>query len=116
MSGKDPEVLVEPEPETVLSETVVEAEEGVKVLQDHSEDCEDNDPKKANDIEPVAALPTMKKFPMREITIGPLRFNWLVSLLGLGVLWGVAFFCIASPDASATLGKWYSTTIQYFTW
>lgn len=55
-------------------------------------------------------------YPMREVSVGPLKFNWLVSILGLGVLWGIAIFCMASPDASTVLGRWYGTTIQLFTW
>ena len=55
-------------------------------------------------------------YPMREISIGPLKFNWLVSILGLGVLWGIAIFCMASPDASTVLARWYGTTIRLFTW
>ena len=69
-------------------------------------------PENMDTEEPVV----QKGFPMREITWGPLRFNWLVSISGLGVLWGVAIFCMVSTDANAELGKWYDTVIVYFTW
>lgn len=55
-------------------------------------------------------------YPMREVSVGPLKFNWLVSILSLGVLWGITIFCMVSPDASTVLGRWYGTTIRLFTW
>jgi len=64
-----------------------------------------------------AAVTTSKrKFPLRETTIGPLKFNWLVSVIGIGVLWGIAIFCMSSENAGAELRRWYDTTILYFSW
>mmetsp|Transcript_5028 Transcript_5028/g.10975 ORF Transcript_5028/g.10975 Transcript_5028/m.10975 type:complete len:833 (+) Transcript_5028:111-2609(+) len=105
MTGEDPEVLAEP---------TEEPPEVVKLVEEAHDDYADEDPKslKENDGEETAT----KVFPMREVCVGPLRFNWLVSILGLGVLWGVSIYCMTNPEASAELGKWYDTTILYFTW
>ena len=55
-------------------------------------------------------------FPIRETTLGPLKFNWLVSIIGLGVLWGLSIFCMTAEGAGAELNRWYSNTVKYFTW
>lgn len=89
-----------------------QAEEDPPVL----DDADDDDAVDAE--EPT----TSKGYPMREIAVSlpffkeDLRFNWLVSFLGLSVLWGISIFCMVSPDAKATLNSWYDTTILYFTW
>jgi choline-glycine betaine transporter len=78
-------------------------------------------PVKAADEE-KAGDDEMKDFPMRELSfkiplIGTLRFNPLVSMIGIVLLWGLAGYCIGAPDhASDTLGSWFSDVQQYFTW
>lgn len=58
-----------------------------------------------------------RTFPMRETTIGPLKFNYLVSFIGFFVLWGISIYCIVVGEpAGAVLRRWYDTTILYFTW
>lgn len=58
-----------------------------------------------------------KSFPMREVSMSlpflkqELRFNWLVSAIGIVVLWALAIFCMSSSNASLELSKWYDTTI-----
>lgn len=60
---------------------------------------------------------TKRAFPMRETTIGPLNFNYLVSFIGFFVLWGISIYCIVvGEEAGAVLRRWYDTTILYFTW
>lgn len=83
----------------------------------------DDEPEESNGMdETLASLPKSAGLPIREMTLklpflkDELRFNWLTSILGLGILWGIAIFCMTSPDAKATLDEWYTTTIQYFTW
>ncbi|KAL7551145.1 hypothetical protein ACHAWF_014345 [Thalassiosira exigua] len=76
---------------------------------------------------PAEVQDRASRFPIRETSFflplpggggkQKLRFNWLVSLVGLGVLWGLSIFCMTSPDeAKANLSEWYDTTILYFTW
>lgn len=60
---------------------------------------------------------TKRTFPMRETTIGPLKFNYLVSFIGSFVLWGISIYCIVVGEpAGEVLRRWYDTTILYFTW
>jgi choline-glycine betaine transporter len=64
-----------------------------------------------------------KVYPMREITLNvpgsneKLSFNLLVSVISLAFLWGMTIFCMVDPTgAKSELGRWFQTTIQYFTW
>lgn len=122
MAGEDPvaaegigvEEPLEKDPEAVVHK------------ESTGEDFADNDPKiKSADgevVELVEDEDVKAKFPIREVSVSlpffkdDLKFNWLVSILGLGVLWGIAIFCMTSPDASTVLGEWYTTTIELFTW
>jgi len=109
--GEDPEAVVEVPPDKEP-----DAKEA-NVVEELSDDF-------AEKAEPVHVEQTVesKSFPIRETTVSlpffkeDLRFNWLVSLFGLGVLWGVAIFCMTTPNANAILQEWYGTTIKYFTW
>lgn len=114
MSGEDPDTLVEKALDDDAQAPILEADKAAAVQED--------EPKSLKEVEDED-LVEKKKFPMRETTLSlpffkqELYFNWLVSILGLGVLWGVAIFCMSSPEtARAELSKWYNTTIVYFTW
>ena len=109
--------------EAVVAEAVVQDPEAAS---EPPEEFFDGKPEKTlDDSDDIVADPEeeeVARYPMREVTIklpffkDPLKFNWLVSVGGIGVLWGVAIFCMTSPDASTVLKEWYSITIQYFTW
>jgi len=77
-----------------------------------------NSEKDEFDDEDVATslVKTKRVFPIRETTLGPLNFNWFVSIIGLGVLWGLTIFCVTSENAGTELNRWYADTIKYFTW
>jgi len=111
--GDDPEVVVGVPPGK---------EANIDIVEESFDDFPQDNKKSEEAVEPVEQPVGVKKFPTREMTVSlpffkeDLRFNWLVSLLGLGVLWGIAIFCMTSPDANVTLQEWYGTTIQYFTW
>lgn len=122
MAGEDPVVA-----EGIGVEEPLEKDpEAVVHKESTGEDFADNDPKmkSANGevVELVEDEDVKAKFPIREVSVSlpffkdDLKFNWLVSILGLGVLWGIAIFCMSSPDASTVLGEWYTTTIELFTW
>ena len=109
MSGDDEEMDVQettsvPHKETTLSEEFV--------------DDPTQEPKQptTDDEEEEEVETTKRSFPIRETVIGPIKFNWLVSMIGVVVLWGIAIFCMTSENAGAVLDKWYDTTIRYFTW
>jgi len=62
-------------------------------------------------------------YPMRVTTVklplikDPISFNATVAFIALVVLWGLAIYCMASPDeASSTLGQWFDNVIDMFTW
>lgn len=62
-------------------------------------------------------------FPMRAMTIdlpfngGQLYFNHATSLIGIGLLWGLAIWCILDPEGSrAELIRWRQQSSLYFTW
>lgn len=100
-----------------------EAEEPVPAEEVHSEnEFADITPEDSGEEAGSVDKTAKKSFPIRETTLslpfmkGELRFNWLVSTIGLGVLWGVAIFCMTHPEAKTELTKWYDTVIQYFTW
>lgn len=121
MTGEDPEPLVE-KPQADEPEATPPTLEVVDKTAFVEEDNAASDLKKSEDVD-YAEPVTKKKFPMRETSLSlpgfkeDLHFNWLVSILGLGVLWGVTIFCMVSPDAAKVeLAKWYDTTILYFTW
>lgn len=109
--------------EVAVAEAVVQDPEAAN---EPPEEFFDGKPEKTlDDSDDIVADPEeeeVARYPMREVTIklpffkDPLKFNWLVSVGGIGVLWGVAIFCMTSPDASTVLKEWYDTTIQYFTW
>ena len=83
---------------------------------------------KSDEYEPKADIKAAPKepkvFPMRETVIslgnyGELRFNWFVSLFGLTFLWGLAIFCMASPDkaketVSTTMILLFLLRIKFF--
>lgn len=78
-------------------------------------DFDDNDVSKKGHVSKV--------YPMREISINlpfsgdKMQFNGLVSFIALAFLWGITIFCMADPTgAKSELGRWFQTTIQYFTW
>jgi choline-glycine betaine transporter len=65
----------------------------------------------------------IKRFPLREVSFPfPLgehnvAFNPLTSFLGIAALWGMAIWCMVSPDdALETLGNAKSQTTYFFTW
>lgn len=111
MSGEDPEAVAaaKDDPQAPLY---------VKESTDEFAD----DPKLGLGKESAVDEPIQKDYPIRETTLSlpgfkdDLRFNWLVSIIGLGVLWSVAAFCMINPEAANVLQKWYDTTILYFTW
>ena len=112
MGGENPEV-----------EEHTPAEDLPKAEEVHSEDeLADITPKDSSEEVDSVDKPEKKSFPMRETTLslpfikGELRFNWLVSIIGLGVLWGVSIFCMTNPNAKTELSKWYDSVILYFTW
>jgi len=52
-----------------------------------------------------------------KISIGPMFFNLPVTLLASGLLWGLAIYCMISPDdAKETLSGWQSSVTGFFTW
>ncbi|KAL7536083.1 hypothetical protein ACHAXR_006906 [Thalassiosira sp. AJA248-18] len=87
------------------------------------DDSTDDDDLKKVDPAADGEEPSVRKsFPMREMTVSvpfskqDLHFNWLVSIIGVAILWALAIFCMTSPNASEELGKWYTTTVLYFSW
>lgn len=79
----------------------------------------DNDLKKSNELHPL----DIKDVPMRsfDFELGnaahPVSFNPLTSLIGIGVLWGLAIWCMISPEeALAALSNAKTQTTFYFTW
>mmetsp|Transcript_31557 Transcript_31557/g.54899 ORF Transcript_31557/g.54899 Transcript_31557/m.54899 type:complete len:663 (-) Transcript_31557:779-2767(-) len=114
MTGEYPEVAVE-EPHDKEPEA-----EDAEIAEESLDDDADDDPK-SQKVDPVEQT-ARKTYPMREVSLSlpflkeDLRFNWLVSILGLAFLWGLSIFCMTHPDAKAILSGWYDTTIQYFTW
>ncbi|CAK8999742.1 Glycine betaine transporter [Durusdinium trenchii] len=61
-------------------------------------------------------------FPMRTLGFdlphgGSLSFNPLVSLLGGGLLWGLAIWCMVQPESSLdTLNEWTAWAVKNFSW
>jgi choline-glycine betaine transporter len=54
---------------------------------------------------------------LREVTLGPLRFNPVVSFFAMVLIWGIAIYCMADEkDASETLGKTMEFVADEFTW
>ena len=63
-----------------------------------------------------AAADRYRRYP-RTVTWGPVTFNPVVALLGIGVLWGFAIWCIADPGNShAVLREWKDWIALTFTW
>ena len=94
MTGEYPKVVVEEPP---AKEPEAFEEQPTKELPAKEPDIEesmDNDEPKKLEEEDLAAQTVKRTFPIREITLSlpflkdDLRFNWLVSILGLGALWG----------------------------
>lgn len=62
-----------------------------------------------------------RSFPMRETKFPLLNqevsFNAVTSFIGFFALWGIAIYCMVSPDeAKAKLGDWKTEVSLYFTW
>lgn len=61
------------------------------------------------------------KTPMRALTyplpFADLHVNPVTSIFAIVVLWGMAIWCMVSPDeAKVTLGEWQSAVTNHFTW
>lgn len=103
--GDKDEVTMMRRRDTVESTSAVDDDELLTSKQEDSGD------------DAVTSSASMKRvFPIRETTLGPLKFNWLVSIIGLGVLWGLSIFCMTAEGAGAQLNRWYANTVKYFTW
>lgn len=110
MAGEDPAGVADPQAKPLAEADADEAVALEEALNDEFDDAP-KDPSKG--FEPSAEeVPAKKEFPIREISVGPLRFNWCVSVIGLVVLWGVAIFCMTSETAKDELQKWYDTTVR----
>jgi hypothetical protein len=97
----------------VKAEAIYVAEEIEVAPEQPKADPESGDVKKVDDIDDDddAGL------PLREISIGPLSFNPVVSVVGLVPLWGLAGYCMSQPDAAkALLDTWFANVIDAFTW
>jgi len=88
---------------------------------DSSEGMEKPMKKKDDDGKVEAADPN--DFPMRAMTIdlpyngGQLYFNHATSLIGIGLLWGLAIWCMVDPVGSRDeLIRWRQQSALYFTW
>eukprot|EP00039_Didymoeca_costata_P018790 m.334980 g.334980 ORF g.334980 m.334980 type:complete len:835 (-) comp17487_c0_seq1:123-2627(-) len=55
--------------------------------------------------------------PIRQVNIGPLRFNPTVTLYAFVLLWGIAIYCMADEEnAKADLEKMQEYVVDEFTW
>jgi hypothetical protein len=116
MSGDDEEMDLAPNVQEITSVPHKETTLSEEFVDDPTQEptqptITDDDDEEEEEVET-----TKRSFPIRETVLGPIKFNWLVSMIGLVVLWGFAIFCMTSKNAGAVLGKWYDATILYFTW
>lgn len=64
----------------------------------------------------------LERFPLRYTRFPmwggqDVYFNWFTSILGFGSLWGLAIWCMATPDAAfETLTSWQAAVTLKFTW
>jgi choline-glycine betaine transporter len=91
---------------------------------EHSSEEEDEVLKKDSNTKATETMnEDIKDYPMREVSFPfPLgehnvAFNPLTSFLGFAALWGLAIWCMVSPDdASAALKNAKSQSSYFFTW
>mmetsp|Transcript_22553 Transcript_22553/g.47734 ORF Transcript_22553/g.47734 Transcript_22553/m.47734 type:complete len:642 (+) Transcript_22553:337-2262(+) len=78
---------------------------------------------KLGDEEPEKIVVAESMFPMRETRFrlpfckNDVAFNPVVSVIGFGVLWGFAGYCMSDPvNSKATLQEWFAFVTNFFTW